>query len=961
MITMMTTTMTKRLWVSLGLGALSLTYFLSACAQEDDAFVDNSKTTQTEKVLPIPKEGEFRFEIEADAQLPDVYNEQGRLLMRLDERPGYDNEFYPRTVFKMGDEVDALLVFVREKEDESEAPITFSHYTKMEVIDVKSPTQEDTDKGAKGLSNRLSLRENIPFPAVYKQRGYDFASDHTAGKQKWYVMALLGWTQATWQNGYIDATAHYGVVRGDGAVDPERYFLSRGGSSFSSPSAGTEFTLNSVPYLSNWGVIKIDAATVNGKTQYSGSNFKLVFQPQGSIIQVDVAHNISTSAETRRYGIASNVLNFSGKYDLTSTNIYERWKQRDANGENALPEWQPSTPSMGGYTMHYVDHQASGLSSDTEGMFPWHLPQFNSAGIPSYGKASDYAGAKDMNTDNYDVAAFTVFPTYQNSVNYAWYSNRLTYTATQPNVWRYAVRSGKTNNNQWNTTRGIMFFWGMPRKTIPANPATYVFTSAYSTSNNEDAYINSFNPQTRISKMSELVYDIRKGFKELDARIAAAKAAGDNTTLAALQEEYNTYNESWKSKTGYPYSGNGLGLMSAYSQDSAIFYGTYMPEGLMKRTSRTQPLVTLYQTTATFQERKIAHIQTALTTDLMFTKLIHKEEDGQNYSLIEIRNPTMIPVDLKQYAVARLIPSNDGTYLQYRKADGSGTDNLNEAAILPLKSVLGGNESPFTNSAFSAWNNHITGDYTSRYSTQSHSGGSSVTLTTDGMSKGKTEYVGRSTPTEEDGKVYLYKDQCIVLGASGYINKMPTATEKAWWQTLWNNQMYNASSVGSVAAPYHLLYHYRYADGTKNTDGSFAEGTLDMQVTDGFVLIKSNGKGGWQVIDATAPIGPRSMGSYVNYTQYKDWLATRTSDYFAITRNYGIQFPVLPPFSTARVNSDSTPDDWTLVNDEANFMVGLRHSFGNRMLFVGPVFWLTRTPIDPAGRYETYWRNIPQK
>lgn len=954
--------------------ALSVALVLSACRKEEDFASDKPiSNTSSESALELPAEGEIRIEMEADAELPNVYDEQGRLSMRLEDRPGYANEFYPQTYFTMGNTVHALLVFVREKENESEAPITFTWYVEMEVIDVKNPTEADRNKGAKGKSNRLAYRGNVPMPASLSSRGYSFRNDVESGNQKWHVMSLLGWTQATYTNDYVNAVAHYGDVP-EGVIDPETYFYSRGAKSVDRPTRGDEFNLNSIPYISNWRPLKLGKKVVNGQPLYSGSNFELEYQPQGSIIQVDVAYNVSTEVEARRYGIASNVLNFSGQYDLSGAALYERWRQRDADGKGALPTWKPNTPRMGEYTLHYVDGKTAGLSSSEEGMFPWHLPQFNSAGVPSYGKAKDYAGAKDVNTSGFDVAAFQVVPLESTSVEREYYTNgSVSPNKTIGGMWTFARNSGVVPNNKWYSTRRLFLFWGMPRETMPAENerATYVFTSAYSKANPDEIYSNgSFDPATRITKMSQLVSKIRKGFRELDEKIAAATAAGNTTLVNELQTEKNTYNESWRSTTGYPHQGTGQELMQHYSADSALFYSTYMPEALRKHSVLAQPLVTLYQTKATFAERKISHIQTALTADLMFSKVVHKQEDGQNYSLVELRNPGMINVDLKQYAIARLVPSADGSYLQYRRADGQRTNNLSEAAILPLKSILGGAVSPFEGSAFPNWSNHIAGDYAVRYRTQGHGNNASVTFSNKGMYEGKTINLAPKSISEVDGQVILYKDQSIIIGASGYINAMPDPDQKAWWNKLYNTQMKNAS-VGMETQLYLFRHFYSYADGVKVADATgtttaqFGEGTLDIQPTDGLVLLRGDGQGGWQVIDATAPIGPKSMGSYVSYAEYKAWLATQitqgSSAYYAITRKYGKQFPVLPPYSTARKTAGNQPDDWTLTEDEDNFFMGAQHTYRYKNILTGPVFWLQRTPIDPAGRYATYWRNIPRK
>lgn len=903
---------------------------LGACRQADleDAPSPSNAPTHIQGELQPPYEHEFRFTLSGEAKVPEMGTIGGELkadyIMR--ERGGsYSNEYYPQLNFKIGSTEPVLLVFVREREQDSDPPIVFSYYAQMTVLDSKNVTDEQRAQG-KGQSNRLELRTNIPLPQRY--RNYSFAQDRASGTtKKWYVMGILGFTSSVRRNESFDATAYFGRNSDDDTSTGKLY---NRGATGAQAVAGTEFSLASVPYISNWQPI-----TINDNA--SGESLNLVFEPQGSLIQVDIAHNVFNTLEERRYGMISNVLDFSGSYDLSGAAIYQKFLGRDPNtGKGGLPDWVPDQPQMKDFVGYYINEGQSELSSgDT--MFPWHLPAITDGWTPTWG-ADRYPGVHRMNLSDASLSEFSILPSYVNPESV---TNPLGSYGV-PHYWRFSQRSAGG--------RSIRIFWGMPRKAerIGSNPYTYIWTSAYSNASKEDWFYGyDFDPRQRIIDAGLEVFDFNVQLSEYDQLIKSSREANNAEAVAhyqGLKDEFIAKNDV-NTK------------IASYERDKATYYGQLQPEAIKKRTQRTQPLMLLYQTKAQFRPGRISHIQTALTTDLMLTEVIHRREGGENYSLLEVYNPAVLPINLCDYAIARLIPSDDGSYLQYRRVDGSGTDRLSEAAILPLKSVIGGTESPFVNSPFSAWANQtVDTDYSGRYRTRTHESGTGlVNITAAGMSTGEQWIVDRPTPAYENGKIYLYQHQTVVIGASGYIHQPPRADNTMpWWDKLWNTKMYTNFMNDNQ------LYFYAYADGTKETT-RYGEGTLDYRPGDAFVLLKSNGQGGWQIIDATGPIGQGSMGYFGTYAEHKAWLASLnvTQDtYFSLTRQPMINFPALPPYRTKKLSSDNQPDDWSLFTNEDQFSPGTRDTYNNQRWW-GPRFWFTRTPLDP--QWTKYRTNIPTK
>lgn len=906
--------------LSLGIGLM-----LASCQRTDMDEVDPSKRIEelTKEELRDPIGNEFRLELTAEMSIDE--DELRSIQHIILDRPGYEHEKYPQLAPKIGDQVSAHLVFLREKEDGDNTPIVFHKWVQMEVIDSKYPTEAQKAAG-KGKGNILSYRGNIDFPDRYLQ--YSPANDYAAGKSKWHVMALLDYNGARIESKKEDAKVFYGRRSEDDVVNVDQLAMSM----FNyTPSASTHTSPNGIPYISNWRPLRL---TKNGKGEVQTDALDFVFKPQGTLIQVDMNYTIYDEISTRRVGLWSNVLDFTGYFDLTAEELYTKFAGRDPNTGMGVPDFIADEPDMGPYESYYLN-EASELSSG-ERFYPWDMPTLSRVQTPTWG-AGNYPGATKMQNPSGSFKATTILG--QNQGNKA-YSNDAYSWSNIPHMWRFMESAG---------SRYTLVYWGMPRPQAKrtGSPYTYVWTSAYSMGTTQDFFYGyDFDPYERILDAARELSPIRRQLAFYDEQIALYGAKSD-----AFSKSFAQQIEDLKQR--YMTQTNAVAKMQQYTQDSTIYYGQLMPAYLTQRTARTQPHLVIYQTNSEFHAGKISHIQTAITTDLMISEVIYRKESGHNYSMLEIINPSRIVADLKQYAVARLIPNASDSYLQYRKADGSGTDKLDEAQILPLSSLVGGAGSPFANSQFSGWRTQLSGtDHTARYHKWASSYGSSALIR--GMKEDlehpnedwyiHTTYKNR---TDRDAIVLLPK-QTLILGASGYINARPSTDQSAWYNELVNTKLYTADQR------FHLRHAYAYADGDRQADGQYSAGTLDYELGQGFVLLRSNGKGGWQIIDTSAPIGRANMGSYRTYQQYKAWLSGQSADTpFSLERQKLNNFPALPPYNTYSLAQDN--EDW-IITDISNASIGYRDS-NAPLAFRTSSFLLRRTPLDPT--WTRYRTNIP--
>ena len=397
-----------------------------------------------------------------------------------------------------------------------------------------------------------------------------------------------------------------------------------------------------------------------------------------------------------------------------------------------------------------------------------------------------------------------------------------------------------------------------------------------------------------------------------------------------------------------------------------------------------QPAIPLYQTNNAFRASdatsplsgKVIHFNSFIAADLIFTEVVHREKDGYNYSVIELQNPTRLPISIKDYAIVRLRPGTNG--FQFRKKDGSLTDKLTEAMILPLEAFRVGSTDPLTASGFnSIFSSANVGTFANSNRSEFGVGGSynppfSSSGDIDemevytGVNEHKMIRVNRGVPFAITGLADPYvflPGQTFLIGASGFV-KRPIAVKKL--SPGFSHIYYEtpANAPGDIRTE--LNTQIRNTPTTYNTFGgmvSYADGddngtnTLDMQAGDGFALIKRTGTGQWQIIDATAPIGEHGYAFAGTFAAYQAKMSGRTSSSnYAMRRAHFVQFPFIFPYKTVRTSPAEWSDDWTIVESNVYGNLGIRDYMAyydwksgdyteNKMPI--SAFHLKRTPWDP--------------
>ena len=143
------------------------------------------------------------------------------------------------------------------------------------------------------------------------------------------------------------------------------------------------------------------------------------------------------------------------------------------------------------------------------------------------------------------------------------------------------------------------------------------------------------------------------------------------------------------------------------------------------------------------------------------------------------------------------------------------------------------------------------------------------------------------------------------------------------------------------------------------TNNTFGEGTLDYEPGNAFALIKKTSTG-WQIIDATGPVGPKHLAFAGSYSDFKAKMADYTNvASFSLQRLDGVDYPFIAPFRTKRLTSKWS-DDWNILTDVNQFTPGRR--FGYSGLDLNAPDWkyqIKRTPIDT--QFTTYWNARPTK
>lgn len=878
----------------------------------------------------------------------------------------YTDEVAPRMALKEGDTQLGFLIFYHENGTVVRKSVEFK------VIEGVQKKDGSIDPRAK---NRVQYVGDIDFPTgVTLKEEFENSSNNAISSpynaqrispknitknSRWHVMAMIGYQDATKYFANSDADTHNRLlINSDNGM---RYRLNPSESFDGAWNLGDSITLNT-PCASAWMPLYITKAPKN--VAVTGINLDLHFKPQGVILQYDLASMANDTQDIRRVGLVSNVLDFKGYYDLNSESIKKAFNSKD--GDNyGLPTWVPDEPNMEDLSMYYTPaHKASLTSGDR--VFPWDMPTLSS------NRTSTQENWSTPGTNKWEVEKASVLSIYplgksdENSTerpsSYPWLNAQKLWTF-------YDLGGSMGYNRKASYARKILYFWGMPRteaRMPHANKrATYLFASSYSLMTDEDAWDapNGFDTDG-FTKLVKLANQYANDLIDREKKI---NATTDPDTKQKLQADYQKYKNYYENRDGWNTVRNyfpGPTFPAARGAiNKAIEYTRAAND--TKITPRTQPLMVLHQTNRTFTERKVYHAQAVIRPDLMLSEVIYQKHGGQNYSLLEVYNTTVEPVDLSQYGIVRLIPSNNGSHLAFRGPNGQPVESLSQALVLPLTALKGGTD-PFADSKLSSLkqSGHNYDDAANRARPVYYKWATSK-RTDEGLWSGVWVYsrLEDASTTHPDRSQYLMKGQSILLGASGYINSPVTKKEDYYTVELIDSNGWFKSLRELLEANMnkgYLRYAYAYADGEKKSGNTFGAGTLDYEPGDAFALIKKTSTG-WQIIDATGPVGPKHLAFAGTYASFKEEMDKhKNSESFSQQRLDGVNYPFIAPFRTKRLYDSKWSDDWSIKTNINEFTPGRRFGYnGQDALFGSWNYQIKRTPIDE--NFSTYQNARPTK
>ena len=952
---------------------------LGSC--RDDLQEPKEKTS--EQTSQIPTESYIgKVDIALEATLEPMPDQEGRSLnfslMDRAQRIGvdgktvpagtdYTDEVAPRMYLTEGSTVQGFLIFLHDGGEIVRESVAFKV---IEGVKKADGTIVPTAK------NRVQFVGDIDFPtglklsdefnnsantnvSVYPTR---ISPTNTTKNSRWHVMAMIGYQESTtYHPGGQDAAA--GVAENrlllGYSLDPQ--YRTSGSDSYAiANSAGNSVLLNA-PCASAWMPLYITKAPE--EPAVTGVNLDLHFKPQGVILQYDVAGLSTDVQDIRCVGLVSNVLDFEGYYDLNTASIKAGYQSKDASGYG-LPKWVPNAPSMDNLSMNYAPKTDAPLSSGDR-VFPWDMPTLSSSTSPKLANWGE-AGTHPWSVDQASV--LSMYPLGDNSPNVTKRPSSYPWLKTKK-LWTFYIMGGLyTQENRWNSYK-ILYFWGMPRTTdrmpVADKRATYLFASSHSLMTDEDAYDageNGFDTWA----YRKLVNEAIEAYNDLLDRKRVADAETDSDKKKKKQQEYEAYKKFYETDEGSnPYRNYFPGAVISALQPALQQVGTLVHAA--NRTSitpRTQPLMVLHQTNRTFPERKIYHAQTVIPQDLMLSEVIYQKHDGKNYSLLEVYNTSQEPIDLSKYAVVRLIPN--GSHLAFRNKEGNPVESLKDALVLPL-TALKGETDPFAGSALTSLRQteYSYDDPTKRalpiYYKINRQYGTVLEERWSG-----TYYYGKLVDTggnHPDRSLYMLGGQSILLGGSGYVNtpvvnaSLKTEVTELLDPNSWFKPLHELLKVNHDKL--YLRYAYAYADGVKGADGIFGEGTLDYRPGDAFALIKKT-ETGWQIVDATGPVGPKHLafsGTYAKFKAEMDHVSTVES--FSLQRLDGVNHPFIAPFRTKQLTSNWS-DDWNILTDLTKFTPGRRFDYaGWTLTFASFKSMIRRSPIDT--QFTAYQNARPTK
>lgn len=247
-----------------------------------------------------------------------------------------------------------------------------------------------------------------------------------------------------------------------------------------------------VPFASNWTKLAVDAgsATNDMKLEY---NTGMKLKMQGALLQYDVVANVSDQIDLRRWGLISNSLDIQGSYYITAKNVVEAFKTKDSE-DFGVPGWKAEAPNYTASTTvpnAFFLYKRSGFDptriDDAAYAFPWDLPALHTPYTTAQGQKPGIGlGAQELVVSD----ALYAFRQYMvgslpATGNGDYNPDRL---LTDGGINRRslpAYRAGSTISgtgrspfaDRPNMVRFI--FWGMPRASRSANPATFFFADLH--------------------------------------------------------------------------------------------------------------------------------------------------------------------------------------------------------------------------------------------------------------------------------------------------------------------------------------------------------------------------------------------------------------------------------------------------------------------------------------------------
>lgn len=1002
---------------SLLCGALSSVLALGALSSCRDTMDEpqSSQPTSRAEVTDLLDQSRETFNMAFSADVTPVTEsgaQQGRELYVLTDRATYRGEagnaayrddLTPMLVADVGTKLPGTLLFMRPPTDGETSPTIVRVAVEFEVTYSSAAGGNFTQGSAPRM--HVVWKGNVSFPAKHNL-ATEWTENTAAPRSEnnrqvkdtqWQVMGIIGYAtrggDLTWISfNYLDEQ------QAERLPEPKRY---PGNSSYTNAGVGIKADALNTPYMSQWVTVRtFEGEDPQKRPLYTGYAYGLEFRPQGTILAYDLGIDDALTMDFRSFSIVSNVMDFMGRYDLSDAALWAAWQAKDSQGYG-LPEWQTRAVGSGHWDAYDdPDSRYMGRLRTGTRIYPYDLATSSISGNMWGGSQADRLTKSD-----------------NPSLFHNWFIPQriLDREGIPQNAWAGERLSGhfpreKADYYQPGNTHMYYMVWGMPRKQMPAKPATYLYADIHPMVSAEDVYVNSFNPGTQIYNVEPRINTGRKliedqealnntGYdKQLrgaeesksteEARVKqletapsgeTAEAAAERTRRLAIARQLVSYYQAeieritelknWgprsldSLRTVYPPS-----LFSQYSTDSTAFYGTYLQQFMDSGSARAQRSLTLHQSNATFRSGRIYHARPTLVSDLIITEVFYEKRNGENYSSVEIYNPRWTPVDLTQYAIARLIPSQNGTHFSFRRYDGTPTDQLSEAQLLPLTAGIYGDapynyQSPYASSQFTApagadfsqGENRIfrvrsvksnraeplpDGSWIIDYDIREDYKWATIRGASPWYPNPFFAFNQDNLPIGQGLVHYMLSRQTIILGGSGFINKKPFPEPQYrnfqgefrnqtnnWLRDNWYPSIYD----GDVWKKGVLRYFYAYADGTpKAGNNQYNEGTLDYNPGDAFVLVKKMQDGGLQIIDATGPLGlnGEAVGFPGTYSDYQAEMAKyRNLDHFSVQKTEGYDFPFLAPYNTQRRNAGQWSDNWSVKTNYSDYTIGKYTNF----------------------------------